>query len=82
MNIEEQSKIISTGSALYTTIEHLLSIIEDADMRLFVNSEEEVKSFLRPILDDARMKLVEDMHEAYNRLENAAAGGNADGAIC
>lgn len=81
MNIEEQSKIISTGSALYTIIGHLLSVIEDADMHLFVNSEEEVKSFLRPILDDARRKLVEDMHEAYKLLENAAAGGNADGAI-
>lgn len=70
MSIEEQSKIISTGSALYTIIEHLLNVIEDADMHMFVHSEEEVKSFLRPILEDARRKLTEDMHEAYERLEN------------
>lgn len=70
MSIEEQIEVISTGSALYTNIEQLLDLIYDADMRLFVNAEEEVKSFLRPILEDARSKLYKDLSEAKERLEN------------
>ena len=70
MSIEEQIEVISTGSALYTNIEQLLDLIYDADMRLFVNAEEEVKSFLRPILEDARSKLYKDISEAKEQLEN------------
>ena len=71
MNIEEQSNIISNGSALYTIIEHLLDVIDDSDLSLFANSGEFVKSFLQPILDDARSKLDKDIFEAYERLVNA-----------
>jgi hypothetical protein len=70
MSIEEQIEIISTGSVLYANIDHLLDIIQDADMSLFVNAEEEVKSFLRPMLEDARYKLRKDISEAKERLEN------------
>lgn len=70
MSIEEQIEVISTGSALYANIDHLLDIIQDADMSLFVNAEVEVKSFLRPILEDARSKLYKDISEAKERLEN------------
>ena len=70
MSIEEQIEVISTGSALYTNIEHLLDLIYDADMSLFVNAEVELKSFLQPILEDARSKLRKDISEAKERLEN------------
>jgi hypothetical protein len=70
MSIEEQIEIISTGSVLYANIDHLLDIIQDADMSLFVNAEKEVKSFLRPMLEDARYKLRKDISEAKERLEN------------
>jgi hypothetical protein len=83
MSIEELSNIIATGSALYSIIEHLMDVIDDADMSLFANAKEEVKSFLRPILEDARNKLSKDIYDAKERLENGVnnAGGNADGPI-
>lgn len=70
MSIEEQIEVISTGSVLYANIDRLLDLIQDADMSLFVNAEVEVKSFLRPILEDARSKLYKDISEAKERLEN------------
>lgn len=70
MDIEEQIEVISTGSALYTSIERLLDLISDADMRLFVNAEVLVKSFLQPELEDARWKLGKDISEAKERLKN------------
>lgn len=70
MSIEEQIEVISTGSALYTNIEHLLDLIYDADMHLFVNAEDEVKAFLRSALEDARSKLNKDLYEAKKQLEN------------
>ena len=70
MSIEEQIEVISTGSVLYANIDRLLDLIQDADMSLFVNAENEVKSFLRPILEDARSKLYKDISEAKERLGN------------
>lgn len=70
MSIEEQIEVISTGSALYTSIERLLDLIQEADMRLFVNAEVLVKSFLQPELEDAIYKLKKDISEAKERLEN------------
>lgn len=70
MSIEEQIEVISTGSSLYTSIEQLLDLIQEADMHLFVNAEEEVKTFLRSALEDASSKLRKDMYEAKERLEN------------
>ena len=70
MSIEEQIEVISTGSVLYANIDRLLDLIQDADMSLFANAEDEVKSFLRPILEDARSKLYKDISEAKERLEN------------
>lgn len=70
MSIEEQIEVISTGSVLYANIDRLLDLIQDADMSLFVNAEVEVKSFLRPILEDARSKLYKDISEAKERLGN------------
>lgn len=69
MSIEEQIEVISTGSALYTSIDHLLDLICDADMSLFVNAEVLVKSFLRPELEDAMSKLRKDISEAKERLK-------------
>jgi hypothetical protein len=70
MSIEEQIEVISTGSPLYTNIELLLDLIQEADMHLFVNAEVEVKTFLRISLEDARNKLRRDLSEAKERLEN------------
>lgn len=69
MSIEEQIEIISTGSALYTSIEQMLDLVQEADLHLFVNAEVVLKSFLRPILEDARSKLYKDISEAKERLE-------------
>lgn len=70
MSIEEQIEVISTGSALYNSIEQLLDFVQEADMHLFVNAEVEVKTFLRSALEDARSKLNKDLYEAKKRLEN------------
>lgn len=70
MSIDEQIEIISTGSTFHTLIEHLLDLIYDADMHLFVNAEDEVKVFLRSALEDARSKLRKDISKAKEQLEN------------
>lgn len=70
MSIEEQIEVISTGSVLYASIEQMLDLIQEADMSMFTNSEEEVKTFLRSALEDARSKLRKDVFEARERLEN------------
>ena len=70
MSIEEQIEVISTGSPIYTNIELLLDLIQEADLHIFVNAEVELKSFLRPILENARDKLRRDLYEAKERLEN------------
>lgn len=79
MSIEEQIEVISTGSALYTSIEQLLDLIQEANMGLFVNAEVLVKSFLQPELEDAMYKLRKDISEAKERLGNVLnTGGTSD----